>query len=139
MSNNVIKLIKKTQIFRDLLDKEIDMILKGCSVIEIEKDQKVLSKGEKQKDLIVTLEGNVYLTRGDGTKITLGPGSFFGELILLSDDIVAVDIYAQSESVFALVIPFDHIHNLYTKDLRIYGVVMANLAKMLAGRLKKAA
>ena len=139
MSNNVIKLIKKTQIFRDLLDKEVDKLLEGWSVLEVEKDQKVLTKGEKQKDLIVTLEGNVYLTRKDGTQVSLGPGSFFGELILLSDDIVATDIYAQSESVFVLVIPFDHIHDLYTKDLRIYGVVMANLAKMLAGRLKRAA
>ena len=139
MSNNVIKLIKKTQIFQGLLDKEVDKILEGCSVIQVEKDQKVLSKGDVQRELMVTLEGNVYLTRKDGTNITLGPGSFFGELILLSDDIVATDIYAQSDCVFVLVIPFDHIHSLYSKDLRIYGVIMANLAKMLAGRLKRAA
>lgn len=139
MSNNVIKLIKKTQIFQDLLDKEVEKILEGCSVAQFTRGNKILIKGEVQSDLLIILEGEVSLTRKDGTDIQLGAGSFFGELILLADDIVAADIVAYSDEVFILQLPFKHIHKQYQDNMRVYGVIMANIAKMLASRLKRAA
>lgn len=138
MSNNVIKLIKRTQIFRDLLDKEVSLILDRCNVILVKENELILKKGDKQSNLIIILEGTARLERRDGSKVQLGAGSFFGELNLLEEDLVATNIYADTEEVHCLSIPFKHIDSLYSENLRIYGVIMANLAKMLATRLKKA-
>lgn len=138
MSNKVIKLIKKSPIFYDLLDKEIEEIIHDCSIVCYEKNDLILEKGKKSQDLIIVIDGDVELKRGDNSWASLGPGSVFGELILLNEDLQAVDVRAHSEEVHILEIPYLKIHKFYAQEIRIYGILMANLAKMLAKRLKKA-
>jgi CRP-like cAMP-binding protein len=124
--------------FYDLLDREVEIIISDCRVIRYDKADAVLKEGDLSKDLTIVVDGKVDLKRGDGTYITLGPGSLFGELLLLNDDKVAADVIANSKIVDILEIPFDKIHSFYGEDLRTYAILMANLAKMLAKRLKRA-
>ena len=138
MSNEVIRLIKKSPMFYDLLDREVELIISDCNVIRYDKENQVLVEGEHSKNLTVVIDGKVDLKRGDGTFITLGPGTLFGELLLLNDDKVAADVIAKSKQVDILEIPYHKIHGFYAEDMRTYAILMANLAKMLAKRLKKA-
>lgn len=124
--------------FYDLLDREVEMIVSDCRIICFETDDLVLKKGKKTDSLMIVIDGEVELSRGDGTGLTLGPGSLFGELILLNEDVIAADVKAKSEQVYTLEIPYYKIHRFYAEDTRIYGILMANLAKMLAIRLKRA-
>ena len=138
MSNEVIRLVKKSPMFYDLLDREVEAIVSDCRVIRYDKSDEVLKAGELSEDLTIVIDGKVDLKRGDGTFLTLGPGTLFGELLLLNDDKVAGDVIANSKQVDILEIPYHKIHNFYGEDLRTYAILMANLAKMLAKRLKRA-
>lgn len=138
MSNEVIRLIKKSPMFYDLLDKEVEQIIIDCRIVEYEQSNLILAKDAKIDSLIIVIDGEVELQRADGKGLVLGPGSLFGELILLNDDVNAANIKAKSETVHVLEIPYYKIHQFYAEDIRTYGILMANLAKMLAKRLKKA-
>lgn len=138
MSNEVIRLIKKSPMFYDLLDKEVEQIIIDCRIIEYKQSNLILAKDAKIDSLIIVVDGEVELQRADGKGLVLGPGSLFGELILLNDDVNAANIKAKSETVHVLEIPYYKIHQFYAEDIRTYGILMANLAKMLAKRLKKA-
>jgi len=138
MSNEVIRLVKKSPMFYDLLDREVEAIISDCRVIRYDKLDEVLRAGEHSENLTIVIDGKVDLKRGDGTFLTLGPGSLFGELLLLNDDKVTADVIASSKQVDILEIPYYKIHNFYGEDLRTYAILMANLAKMLAKRLKRA-
>lgn len=124
--------------FYDLLDKEVEQIIIDCRIVEYEQSNLILAKDAKIDSLIIVIDGEVELQRADGKGLVLGPGSLFGELILLNDDVNAANIKAKSETVHVLEIPYYKIHQFYAEDIRTYGILMANLAKMLAKRLKKA-
>jgi signal-transduction protein with cAMP-binding, CBS, and nucleotidyltransferase domain len=78
MSNEVIRLVKKSPMFYDLLDREVDAIISDCRVIRYDKSDEVLRAGEQSENLTIVIDGKVDLRRGDGTFLTLGPGSLFG-------------------------------------------------------------
>lgn len=137
MSNEVIKLIKKNPLFYELTEKEIESIISDCNVHQFHKDSLILSAGAKNPNLTIILDGETYLTRRDGTRVNLKAGSLFGELNLLSDSIVATNIFASSETVSVLEVPFEKIHEFYASNMRTYAILMANLAKMLAKRLQR--
>ena len=124
--------------FYDLLDRELEQIINDCRIVVYEENDLILEKGKQTDNLIIIIDGEVELQRGDGKGLVLGPGSLFGELILLNEDVNATNIKAKSESVHILEIPYYKIHKFYAEDVRIYGILMANLATMLAKRLKKA-
>lgn len=138
MSNEVIRLIKKSPMFYELLDREVEAIISDCRVIRYDKSDEILKAGEISEDLTIVIDGKVDLKRGDGTLLTLGPGSLFGELLLLNDDKVSADVIANTDQVDILEIPYSKIHRFYGEDLRTYAILMSNLAKMLAKRLKRA-
>lgn len=138
MGNDVVKFIKKSPMFYDLLDKEVEGIIHDCRIICYEKSGLILEKGKKSQNLIIVIDGEVELKRGDNSWVKLGPGTLFGELLLLNEDLIAADVRTISKDVYILEISYEKIHKYYAEDIRVYAILMANLAKMLAKRLKKA-
>lgn len=124
--------------FHDLLDREVESIVIDCTVKEFEQSELVLKKGNRTNCLTIVIDGEVELQRASGQGVKLGPGTLFGELILLNEDLIAADVKASSKKVHIVEIPYEKIYKYYAENLRIYGILMANLAKMLARRLKKA-
>lgn len=136
--SDVIKIIKSTSLFQNLLDKEIEDIVLDCSVLRFKQNDKILVKDNKSKNLLIVIDGEVSLKRGDGTSVQLKAGSLFGELLLLQEDKIAADVIAHTDTVDVLEIPYKNIQKYYSNNLRTYAILMENLAKMLAKRLKKA-
>lgn len=129
--------LKNIDLFKNLRTKELFALIEDSEIHQISPEKHILKKGEKDSNLKIIIKGEAYLYRADQTKVTLGPGAYFGELNLLKESTVQADILASSE-VDILVLPYDEIHRCYSADLRVYGVLMENLARLLSTRLKKA-
>lgn len=126
--------LKITDLFQNLRKKEIFEILENSEVHQYPAKSLILEKGSVDQYIKILVKGKVYLERQNGTRVELDRGAYFGELNLLNDSNVKADIYALTD-VDVLLIPYVDIENCYKKDLRVYGVLMENLARVLARRL----
>lgn len=127
-------ILKLTDLFKNLKKNEIFELLENSQVHQHKAGDKILEKGKDDPFVKILVHGRVYLTRQDGTEIELSQGAYFGELNLLNDSKVVSDIYAKTD-VDVLLLSYKDIQKCYNKNLRIYGVMMENLARVLAKRL----
>ena len=93
---------------------------------------------EKSSDLFVVLEGTVQILTRDGDKLAeVGPGSVLGEMALIDD---------RPRSAEVVCLGLTRVAKIHAKDLRSFMarnrdvgfVVLANLARVLSGRLRLA-
>lgn len=133
--------IKRCFLFFELLDDEIDGIIKGCFVESFEDGQLIFKEEDTSNDFYVILSGKVRLTkRIENHEIeimTISKGEALGETALISESKRMTNIIA-SGKVDLLVIDQDTIFSLFEKNPRIFGIVMLNLSRMLTTRLQKA-
>ena len=134
-STDIIEILKRNDLFKNLLQKEILKFLEDCQIVQYDQGMQVLTKGSIDTNIKVIVKGSVYLTRSDGTEVTLSQGAYFGELNLLNENVVSADVFSKEEC-HVLHIPYSHIYKSYSENLRIYGVLMENLARILAKRLQ---
>lgn len=127
-------ILKLTDLFKNLRKKEIFELLENSQVHKHKAKDKILEKGASDPYVKILVCGKVYLERQNGKRVELDTGAYFGELNLLNDSTVKADVYAMTE-VDVLLIPYKEIEACYKKNLRIYGVLMENLARVLAKRL----
>ena len=76
--------LREVPLFSGLDDHELDAV--GLAVTELRFDAgKVLMKeGESAHEMVVVLEGTLEVTRGGAHIADIGPGSFAGEMALLT-------------------------------------------------------
>lgn len=127
-------ILKMTDLFKNLKRNEIFDLLENTKVHHFKPNEIILKSGEIDQNIKIIMNGRVYLHRLNGERVELGTGSYFGELNLLNESNVKVDVFALSE-VEILIISKNAIEECYKKDHRVYGVLMENLAKVLAKRL----
>lgn len=137
MKPGIYKVIQNSPLFLDLYEEEIEEFIKGCNIIEVKKDAFILQEGEHSRELIVLLNGNARVTRGDGTLVNLTKGDLLGELILLNESKQTADVIADTD-VDILAIEFNYIYSHFLKNPRVFSILFFNLARMLASRLQTA-
>jgi len=133
--------IRRCFLFFELLDEEIDLVVKSCYIESFEDGQVIFRENDIGSDLYVILAGRVRMTKEiDGREIdimTINKGEALGETVLISESKRMTNIIA-SGKVDLLVIDQDTIFSLYEKHPKIFGVVMLNLSRTLTNRLHKA-
>lgn len=78
------KLLAQVPLFQDLDKKDLEYIGKVATLLDIKAGQVLMSEGSLAHEMVIILEGTLEVTR-DGEHIAdLGPGSFAGELALLT-------------------------------------------------------
>ncbi len=137
MSLGIVKIIKSSPLFLELLDEEIDDFIKGCEVERFDPDEHIIREGTDGDEIHLILTGRAWVRRGDLSIAELGKGDILGELILLNQNSRTADVIA-STPVDALVIEYDYIFKYFKKNPKLFAILMLNLSRMLAGRLKKA-
>jgi voltage-gated potassium channel len=75
--------LKEIPLFKELGARTLQRILKIANEVDVPAGQVMVQPGLEGSGLFVVEEGTVLVER-PGTKIELGPGSFFGELALLT-------------------------------------------------------
>lgn len=134
---SVLQIVKGCPLFYELYDEEILRIVESCRVVQAQKGDFVFNKGDLGNEIFLILNGSAKVIKNGTELAKLRRGDLFGEMVLLKDNIRNADIQIQDFSDI-LVIDYNTIFNLYESNIKVFSVLMLNLARMLATRLKKA-
>ena len=131
---------KRSFLFYELLDSEVDQVIKDCFVESYNDGDVIFKEGDVGRDFYVILAGKVRLTKNVNNNeieiAVLHKGEALGETVLTSESERMTNIIA-SGKVDLLVIDQDTIFSLYQKYPKIFGIIMLNLSRMLTNRLQK--
>jgi diguanylate cyclase (GGDEF)-like protein len=88
--NDLRRALKKTAIFEDLRDEELDILLSRMKQAKAAKGKTVFREGEEGEELYVIMQGsvNISMRLADGTDLHLAAidaGSFFGEMAIIEN------------------------------------------------------
>lgn len=134
---SVLHIVKGCPLFYELYDDEILRIVESCRVMQSVKGDHVFKQGDHGNEIYLILNGAAVVKKGEITIAKLRRGDLFGEMVLLKDNIRQADIYIQDYTDI-LVIDYETIFGLYESNIKVFSILMLNLARMLATRLKKA-
>ena len=132
-------LLKSCPLFFELFDREIEKIVKRCSVITFHDGEKIIQDGEEGNQIFVVLEGEAMVEKdtGDGRRIQIQPlksGDVFGEMALMGEKTRQADIVSVGTS-HILEIDYDAIFSLFKKEPRIFGLLLFNCSRLISRRL----
>jgi CRP-like cAMP-binding protein len=127
-------------LFGALGDEALEHLASSLKVLQRSADEVIFGEGETAREFYVILEGEVevfkVLQRGAEARLaTLTPGHWFGEMSVL-------DVQPRSAGVRALVpctllvVTARDLDALYRRDLKSYTLVVLNVARELARRLR---
>lgn len=131
--------LKGCPLFYEMYEKEIEKIVKRGLVGTYEPGEPIIRDGDEGDEIFVVLEGKLIVQKQTAEGIIkiapLVKGDVFGELVLLDEKIRSADIISQEVS-HVLELSYNQIFYLYEKEPRIFGVLLLNLSRLLAKRLR---
>jgi CRP/FNR family cyclic AMP-dependent transcriptional regulator len=84
--NHKIELLKKAPLFAGCSKKELEQIAMVADELDFRPGKTLIREGAPGREFFVLIDGTVEVSR-DGRAIdTAGPGDFFGEMALLTDE-----------------------------------------------------
>ncbi len=83
-SNAKVDLIKHTPLFEHCSKKDLKQIAQIANEIVMRAGKVLIEEGERGREFFVLVSGEADVRRKGRKVATLGPGSFFGEIALLS-------------------------------------------------------
>jgi CRP/FNR family cyclic AMP-dependent transcriptional regulator len=132
----LVQIIKGSPLFLELYDEEIDALIQSCKVQILEPGEYLFREGEEGKDLYIVLSGELSIIKRDLEVTRFTKGELLGELVLINDLARTTSCIAVGHSEI-LVIESQVILGTYTEQPRIFAILMMNIARMLAQRLKR--
>jgi len=129
-------IIRGAPLFNDLYDDEIDVVLRECQVMQLAPGEKVFNEGDVGEDIYLILRGKVSIIKGGIHIADLTKADLFGEMILLYEGTRSTSAFAETHSDL-LLLNYKSIMKMYDKNPRAMSIMMLNLARLLAERLKK--
>lgn len=129
-------IIRGAPLFYDLHDSEIEAVLENCQVMQLGPGEKIFDFGDKGEDLYLILNGKVDIMKNNVLIATLGKAELFGELILLYEGIRSTDAISIQHTDL-LVLNYKSIIRMYDKNPRAMSIMMLNLCRLMAERLKR--
>jgi len=132
---SIINIIKSSPLFFELYDEEIDTIIKDCNVISLEEGSYIFRENDEGNEIYLILTGGAHVKKGEIILADLKKGDLFGEMVLLDERVRTADIVS-STYTDVLILNYDTIFNKFTKNPKIFSILMLNLCRLLAKRLK---
>ena len=132
---SIINIIKSSPLFFELFDEEIDAIIEDCEVMNLEEGDYIFKEGDEGNEIYLILSGAAVVKKGDTVLAELKKSDLFGEMVLLDERTRTADIIA-STYTDVLVLGYDAIFGIFKKNPKIFSLLMLNLCRLLAKRLK---
>lgn len=132
---SIINVIKSSPLFFELFDEEIDSIVEDCEVLTLEKGDYIFREGDEGDEIYLILSGGAFVQKGDVKFVELKKGDLFGEMVLLDERKRTADIVSTNYTD-VLVLSYEVIFGLFKKNPKIFSLLMLNLCRLLAKRLK---
>lgn len=128
-------------LFFELYDEEIEKIVKHCTVYTFETGDTIVKDGQDGNEIFVMLDGaaSVRKTTARGVLVVqqLKTGDVFGEMVLVDEKKRSADIVAEAKC-YVLEIKYDEVFRLFKSEPQIFGLMILNLSRLLAKRLRSA-
>jgi CRP-like cAMP-binding protein len=132
----LLQIIKASPLFTELYDHEIDAVIRNCNVRILESGEFLFRENDVGEDLYIVLSGELVILKG-GLEITsFAKGELLGELVLINDHVRTTSCFSRGHSEI-LMISNHLVLGTYSKEPRLFSILMMNIARMLAQRLKK--
>ncbi len=132
----LLQVIKSSPLFTELYDDEIEEIIKDCNVRCLEANESLFQENDAGDDLFIVLTGELLIIKGGVVITKFAKGELLGELVLINDQqrttSCSANVYTE-----VLILNNKMIFGFYTKKPRLFSILMMNIARMLAQRLKK--
>nr|BAL58626.1 cyclic nucleotide-binding protein [Candidatus Acetothermum autotrophicum] len=94
-TQDAVKFLKKTPLFAQFSEKELEALFSTAKVREFEPGSTIVREGDPAGiGFYLILNGQVEVRKGPKTLAQLGPGDYFGEMALLSDAPRSADVVA---------------------------------------------
>jgi len=134
---SVLQIVKGCPLFHDLYDSEIMTICEKCSVKTLQPNDYIFKKGDSGNDIYLILSGSAQVCKGDIEIAKLRKGDLFGEMVLLKENVRHADVRSDNYTDI-LVMNYNDIFGLYQTNPKIFSLLILNLSRLLATRLKGA-
>lgn len=134
---SVLHVVKGCPLFYELYDQEILKIVEHCRVMQAQEGDYIFRQGDEGNEIFLILNGSATVKKGDFELAKLRKGDLFGEMVLLKDNLRKADIYI-NDFTDVLVMDYPTIFGLYETNNKVFSILMLNLSRLLATRLKKA-
>ena len=132
---SIINIIKSSPLFFELFDEEIDTLIQNCDVISLENGEYIFKEGDEGNEIYLILTGGAVVRKGQVTIVELRKGDLFGEMVLLDERTRTADVIATTYTD-VIVMSYDTIFNVFHKNPKIFSILILNLCRLLAKRLK---
>jgi len=134
---SIINIIKSSPLFYELFDEEIEEIIADCNVLTLESGDHIVTEGQEGNEIFLILNGGADVMKGDICLAALKKGDLFGEMVLLDERTRSADIIANTYTD-VLVMDYEVIFGYFQKKPKIFSILILNLCRLLAKRLKGA-
>ncbi|MBL8032732.1 MAG: cyclic nucleotide-binding domain-containing protein [Leptospiraceae bacterium] len=137
------KLLGTFELFKDLSEDQLKLIGSKAVKAEYDENQEIFHEQSTESDIYILMEGRVQiigaLGKTDSATIhTILPGKLFGEFAFIDGEPRSASAVAiQKTSVFK--IPRAELYTLFESDKTMGYIVMRNLARILARRIRQTA
>jgi CRP-like cAMP-binding protein len=128
--NRKIELLKRVPLFSGCSKKELERISMIADEIDFRSGKTLITEGAPGREFFVLADGSAEISRKGKRIDTAGPGDFFGEMALLSDQPRNATVTTTSEAN-ALVVTASSFRNLVESNPLIALKVMRAVAERL--------
>ena len=129
-------------LFGGLDDESLDALTGELRASLFDPGALVMKEGDHAREMFVVLSGELEVVRhsangSEGRVALLGPGNWVGEMSIIDPQPRSASVRALAPSIL-LVVTTEDLDRLYRRDMKSYLLVVLNIAREMARRLRVA-
>jgi CRP-like cAMP-binding protein len=126
----------KYSLFGGLLKEQVEAIIPLMQEEKYGPDELVITEGDPNDKIFFIIEGQVSVIKRNVTLSNFGEGEAFGEMEVL-DVMPSIASIKTNSQVTAMSISHKSLHDIYKMDVKVFSLIIMNLARDLSRRLRK--
>ena len=127
---------QKYSLFGGLEPEQVELILPLMEIENFEPEDLIITEGKPNDKIYFLIEGTVAVTKNTFSLSRFGEGEAFGEIEVL-DVMPSVASIKAISNVKAMSISNKALREIYKIDIKIFSLMIMNLARDLSRRLRK--
>jgi CRP-like cAMP-binding protein len=128
--------LQKYSLFGGLLEEQIQTLVPLMKEEKYNPDELIITEGSANDKIFFLIEGQVSVSKKGVELSRFGEGEAFGEMEVL-DVMPATASIKSITKVTALSISNRALHQIYKMDVKVFALMLMNLARDLCRRLRK--
>jgi len=128
--------LQKYSLFGGLLKEQIESIIPLMEKETFESGEVIIAEGKPNDKIFFLIEGQVAVSKGDVALSRFGEGEAFGEMEVL-DVMPAIASIKALSKVTVMSVSNKALREIYKIDVKIFSLMIMNLARDLSRRLRK--